>query len=259
MNDLIANKKIVTYHKINAQNHLSEHFDVYQGKDILITVDDGDISFYHYMFPLLKKYNMPAILFIITGLIDTKIPFWWDEIVYLLGAEEGEKKVWEVKNWPNHKRLDYIQQLRDNSNKPPLEQVQLTTAQLQEMQAAGVTIANHSHTHPMFDQCTEEELREEFRKSKQFFEDRQLNGYELFAYPNGNYSAFTERIAKEEGIQAAFLFDHKLTGKDYNPYRISRLSVTDQTSVNKLRFILSGWHTKILPVRKKIFNILNGR
>ncbi|GAB3535516.1 hypothetical protein GCM10027443_24810 [Pontibacter brevis] len=259
MNKLELNKKIVTYHKIGAQHQLAEHFEIYQGKDILVTVDDGDISFYQHMFPLLKKYNMPAILFIITGLIDTKVPFWWDEMVYLLGAEEGEKKVWEVKKWPNHKRLAYIQQLRDNSNKPSLEQVQLTTAQLLEMQAAGITIANHSHTHPMFDQCTEEELREEFRKSREFFEERQLKGYDLFAYPNGNHSPLTEKMAKEAGIKAAFLFDHKLPGKDFNSYRISRLSVTDTTSAGKLRFILSGWHTKLLPLRKKIHTILNGR
>lgn len=259
MSDLILNKKVVTYHKINSQNNLAAHFDIYREKDVLVTVDDGDISFYHHMFPLLKAYKMPAILFVITGLIDTNVPFWWDDMVYLLGPEEGEKKVWEVKAWPNQKRLDYLQQLRVKTDKPPLEQVQLTTAQLQEMQAAGVTIANHSHSHPMFDQCTEEELREEFRKSRQFFEERQLKGYDLLAYPNGNSSPLAEKVAKEEGIQAAFLFDHKLPSNNSNPYRISRLSVTDTTGAGKLHFILSGWHTKLLPVRKKIFNILNGR
>lgn len=259
MNSQLLNKKIVTYHKISNQHQLAAHFNIYREKNILVTVDDGDISFYQHMFPLLKAYKIPSILFVITGLIDTKIPFWWDEIVYLLGPEEGEKKVWEVKTWPNHKRVAYLQELRHTLGKAPLEQLQLTTAQLQEMQEAGVTIANHSHTHPMFDQCTEEELRAEFRNSKQFFEERGLRGWELFAYPNGNYSALTERVAKEEGIQYAFLFDHKLPDKKINPYRISRLSITDQTSVNKLHFILSGWHTKVLPLRRKIFKMLNAR
>ncbi|PRY13286.1 polysaccharide deacetylase [Pontibacter ummariensis] len=259
MNDLIQRKKIVAYHKISARHNLAAHFDIYRGKDVLITVDDGDISFYHHLFPLIKAHQVPAILFVITGLVDTKIPFWWDELVYLLGAEEGEKKVWEVKTWPNHERLAYLQQLRDKSSKRPLEQTQLTTEQLQEMQAAGVIIANHSHTHPMFDQCTEDELREEFSRSRQFFEARQLKGYDLFAYPNGNYNPVAERVAKEEGINYAFLFDHKLPNKIFDPYRISRLSVTDQTSARKLHFILSGWHTKLLPFRRKIYNVLHGR
>ena len=258
MDKLLANNKIVTYHKIKAQNKLREHFDIYRDKNIVVTVDDGDISFYHHLFPLLKEFKIPAILFVITELIDTKKPFWWDEITYLLGPEEGEKMVWEVKGWPNQKRLAYIQELREKSQKPPLEQQQLTTAQLLEMQAAGVIIANHSHTHPMFDQCTEEELRAELRNSRQFFDSKGLKGWELFAYPNGNHSPLAEKVLKEEGIKWAFLFNHQLPDKRFNPYRISRLSVTDQTPVNKLRFILSGWHTKILPLRRKIFKLVNG-
>lgn len=256
MKDLVSDKKIVTYHKIRAQHKLADHFKVYKEKGVLVTADDGDISFYEHMFPLLKAYRLPAILFVITGLIDTRIPFWWDELHHLLGPEEGEKMVWEVKSWPNQKRLAYLQQLRDSSSKPPLEQQQLTTAQLQEIQAAGVIIANHSHTHPMFDQCTEAELRQEFSKSRQFFEERSLKGYELFAYPNGNHSPMAEKVAKEEGIEYAFLFDHKLPAKTFNPYRISRLSVTDQTSLNKLNFILSGWHSKALPLIKKAYKII---
>ena len=259
MKDLLLKNKIVTYHKISDQHKLAAHFAIYRDKKVLVTVDDGDISFYRHMFPLLREYKIPAILFVITGLIDTKTPFWWDEMVYLLGPEEGEKKVWEVKGWPNHKRVAYLQSLRQSSGKPPMEQLQLTTDQLLEMQEAGVTIANHSHTHPMFDQCTEAELREEFRNSRAFFEQRGLKGWELFAYPNGNHSPLTEKVAREEGIAYAFLFDHQLPGKKVNPYRISRLSVTDQTSTNKLHFILSGWHTKVLPIRRKIHQILNAR
>ena len=39
-----------------------------QGKSILLTVDDARISFWIYGYPLLKKYNMNATLFIIPGL-----------------------------------------------------------------------------------------------------------------------------------------------------------------------------------------------
>lgn len=258
LNSELFRHKIVTYHKISENHKLPAHFTILKEKGVLVTVDDGDISFYQHMFPLLKAYKLPAVLFVITELIDTKTPFWWDELHYLLGPEEGEKMAWEVKTWPNSKRVDYLEQLRKTSGKPPMEQQQLTTAQLLEMQEAGVVIANHSHTHPMFDQCTEEELREEFRASRAFFKERGLQGYELFAYPNGNSSLLAEQVAREEGIQYAFLFDHKLPARDFNPYRISRLSVTDQTSTAKLQFILSGWHTRILPLRRKIFNVLNG-
>jgi peptidoglycan/xylan/chitin deacetylase (PgdA/CDA1 family) len=258
MDQIPEKQKIVTYHKIRPQHLLEEHFMLYREQNILVTVDDGDISFYQYMFPLLKQYKLPAILFIITSLIDSKTPFWWDELVYLLGPEEGEKKAWEVKTWPNQQRLSYLQELRQTSGKARLEQQQLTTTQLLEMQEAGITIANHSHTHPMFDRCTEEELRQEFVESRKFFEERELQGYELLAYPNGNVSPMAEKVAKEEGIRYGFLFNHQLPDSSFHPYRIPRLSVTDGTSLGKLRFILSGWHSRILPLRKKLFNVLHG-
>lgn len=258
MEDLLLNPKIVTYHKISDQKNLPAHLALYRQKNIVVTIDDGDISFYHQLFPLLKEFNIKPILFIVTSLIDTKTPFWWDELVYLLGPQEGEKMTWEVKKWPNHKRVSYLEALRKATDKPALEQLQLSTKQLLEMQQAGVIIANHSHTHPMFDQCTEEELRDEFRKSRQFFQERGLEGYELFAYPNGNHSELAEKVAREEGIKFAFMFDHKLPSKEFNPFRMSRLSVTDDTSMNKLRFILSGIHSAALPYIKKVHEMIRG-
>lgn len=254
---LAANPKTVTYHKIKPQHRLEEHFKLYKQKGVLVTVDDGDLSFYEHMFPLLKQYKLPAILFIITDLIGTNKPFWWDELHYLLGPEAGEKKVWEVKDWPNSKRVAYLQQLRQESAKPPLAQQQLSVAQLLEMQEAGVVIANHSHTHPMFNQCTEEELRAEFKQSKRFFETNKLKGWSLFAYPNGNYNALAEKVAREEGVAWAFLFDHQLPASKLKPLRMSRLSVTDQTSGAKLKFILSGWHSKALPLIKQAHKLMH--
>ncbi|MCX2739961.1 polysaccharide deacetylase family protein [Pontibacter anaerobius] len=258
MEKLFSNRKIVVYHKFCSNHQLEAHLSILQKEDVLITVDDGDVSFYKYLFPLLHKYKIPTVLFIITELIDTNKPFWWDELVYLLGKEEGEKRVWEVKEWPNQERVAYINQLRVESDKPSLKQAQLTTEQLKEMERAGVIIANHSHTHPMFNQCSEVELRDEFRQSKHFFDKAGLKGFNLFAYPNGNVNQLAEKVAKEEGISHAFLFDHKLPAKKYDPYRISRLSITDQTRPSKLRFILSGWHSKILPLRRSIYKLING-
>lgn len=256
IDEVLASRKIVTYHKIKRNNNLSKHFELFHKEKVAITVDDGDVSFYTYMFPLLKHSNVPVILFIITELINTNIPFWWDEIVYLLGEAEGEKKVWEAKGWLNKERVAYLEKLREQSNKPRLEQVQLTTDQLLEMQEAGVIIANHSHTHPMFDKCTAEELKQELHNSKAFFQKHGLNGYELLAYPNGNVNLLAEEVAKHEGIKYGFLFDHQLSNPNGNPYRISRLSVTDQISIKKMKFILSGMHSKLLPLRKKVYNIL---
>ena len=45
-------------------------------KSITITFDDGYKDIYDNAFPILKKYNVPATIFLITGYIDSSIPQW---------------------------------------------------------------------------------------------------------------------------------------------------------------------------------------
>lgn len=242
---------IVTYHKVAHAGMLRVQLEYAKRHNVLVTVDDGDPSFYHLFYPEAKRLQLPVVLFVVTSLIDTEIPFWWDEVVYHLGSGEGNKKVGWLKTIPNTAREKFLQEMRAGSDKEPLRYKQLTTAQLKEMEANGVIIANHSHTHPMFDQCTVAEIQYELEESKKYFERNQLAGYAYFAYPNGNSSEQTENMLKAGHIELAFLFDHQLHTKGGNTYRISRLSVNDTTPLWKYKFILSGWHSKLLPLRKK--------
>lgn len=220
-------------------------------KNVLITFDDGDKSLYKKALPILKKYKIPAIIFVVTELIDTDKPFWWDEIKYYQGEKEGIKRVRKIKKWKNRERKNYLNQLFQDSKKLPLRYPQLTTGELKEMKGSGITIANHSHTHPMFNQCTEEELEEELSKSITRLKSLNFTP-EAFAYPNGNYSKVAEQKLKEHGIKLVFLFDHKINKGKINPLRISRLAVNDDTPLWKFKLILSGWHSKILPLTKAL-------
>ncbi|WP_373056148.1 polysaccharide deacetylase family protein [Zunongwangia sp. H14] len=256
---------VITYHKffntLNFERQIQylifkfdlenkEKWKAGEKKKLIITADDGDPSFYYKAFPVLKKYNIPAILFVVTDLINTNTPFWWDEIEYYLGKEEGNKKVWEVKTWPNKQREIFLVNLRKNSDKPALKYPQLTTAHLKEMQDGGITIANHSHTHPMFDHCSPEELENEMERSTTILKELGFSP-EVFAYPNGNFSFESEIILKKYGIKTAFLFDHKINS-NINPLRVSRLTVDDTTPFWKFKFIISGWHSRILPITKAV-------
>lgn len=249
--------KLVTYHEFGNLSNFEKQLQwLSRQKKMLLTTDDGDLSFYTTAYPLLQKYKIPAILFIIPSLIGTNQPFWWNEVYYYLGKTAGIETLRTLKIIPNSERIAYLENLRKNSDKPILKQTQLTVAQLQEMQSNGIIIANHSFTHPMFDQCSETEIRTELQQTKAFFEKNQLNGYSLFAYPNGNFNALCEKVLIEEGVNQAFLFDHKINKGNSNPLRISRLSVNDYTPIWKFKLILSGWHSKLLPLTKTIHTLI---
>src|SRR5687767_5019863 len=79
----------VRYLTTNGYNFLSlsEFIERYERenfnrKDILMTFDDGDYTILEVALPVLIKYKCPAVLFVITSLIGTEQPFWWDEIMY---------------------------------------------------------------------------------------------------------------------------------------------------------------------------------
>lgn len=251
VNFLKENYTIISLEELN--NHLFKGVSLPQNP-ILITFDDADVSLYNIAFPVLKEFHAPGVIFVITDLIDTNKPYWWDEITYYLGKEVGNKKVWDVKDWPNKKREKFLKQLRELNSDKTFRQEQISLRQLREMQASGITLCNHSHTHPMFDQCTPEEIKKELNNSILTLHDDDMEA-KVFAYPNGNYTDKAEELLKKYNIKLAFLFDHKIN-QGINPLRISRLIVNDTTSLIKFKFILSGWHTKILPITKKLGNMI---
>ncbi len=59
-------------------------------KPVLLTFDDGYIDNYTTVMPLLKKYNMPATLFLSTGLVETERYLNWDQV------KELAKSGWDI-------------------------------------------------------------------------------------------------------------------------------------------------------------------
>jgi peptidoglycan/xylan/chitin deacetylase (PgdA/CDA1 family) len=262
--------RILCYHKIHNTQlfeqqivHLKKHYRIlslqdfltkletgspFNKKDVLISFDDGDLSLITNAFPVLQRYGVPAVAFVITSLIDTAEPFWWDEVMYYTDNIETVRR---LKTVSEEERLHTIEELR-SSDKERMQYMQLTVEQLRELEAGGIAIASHTHTHPMLDQCSEATLDYELRTSAKLLKEWGFLFYDVFAYPNGNSNKTVSDAVKAAGYRAAFVFDHALTKNPISPYAISRLSVTDETPMWKFRLILSGLHSLQLQWRKKI-------
>lgn len=68
---------------------------------VIITFDDGYYDNYKYAFPILKKYQVPATIFITSGGVDTGKEFWWDRL---------ETVLFENKNLRESIELDILNQ-----------------------------------------------------------------------------------------------------------------------------------------------------
>lgn len=219
-------------------------------KALLITFDDGDYSLYEKGLPILKRYDIPAVVFIISGLIETNKAFWWKTVETYYKQQgktyaEARKKVNVLKQSSETDRRKYL------ANIPILQQRQLNIKELNEFEDNNITIANHTHTHPMVNNCSIEQLKDELDKVQNSFREWGFSGFDIFAYPNGNWDIKTETYIRSR-INIAFLFDHKLNSFPINPMRISRIKVDTFDDLSEFKVKVSGIHPKLLEVKQSL-------
>ena len=95
------------------------------GCTTILTFDDGYEDFYTQVYPILRQYELPAMLFVTTGFVDEGIPY-----PMISNPDSDVKRV--------------------------------TWAMLGEMAESGlVTLGAHTHTHPVLTELTNGQIEEE--------------------------------------------------------------------------------------------------
>jgi len=218
---------------------------------LLLTFDDGIYDLKENGFPLLKKHEISVCVFVVTEYINSNREFWWDTVANLK-AQEGKNKA-EIKSYLNNlKKVPNRERRKVKDETIPVFGEQLTTEDLRNFEDANIEIGNHSHTHPMFNECETEEIISELDNSKRCFKDWRVGRFEYFAYPNGNHSIKAEEILKEYSVKLAFLFEHKINDKDINPLRIARIAANSYMSLPELKAKVSGTHSTYVNLFKKL-------
>ena len=206
--------------------------DGYSGMSIAVTFDDGYYDNYVYAYPILKKYEIPAIFFVSTGYIDNKKMFWSDiledivfcnsdippyilmnGIKYFLVTDEDKKRFcYEIHPYlkallPEEREIELIkiaEALRTNIRFKEEYRV-MTSSEIQEIAQEGlVEIGGHSVTHSQMSALPKERQKQEILVSKKTLEEICKKQVNCFAYPYGSmadYDNHTEAIAKECGFQ----------------------------------------------------------
>lgn len=228
---------------------------------VLVTFDDGERSVFEIAAPLLAEMGIPAVVFIVAGVIDTEKPFWWTETEALLQAGAQSEKLpsgsWqELNRWmktiPETQKQILIDELRQSVKPLPAFAPQLRAVELRQLESLGIAIGNHTVTHPCLNQCTDKLLRDEIITAHNRLSNLLGHAPDSFAYPNGNYDARARAVLEGLGYQIAFLFDHRPNPfPTTDQYRISRLRVNSYTDMNRFRLIISGVHPTLHQLRRR--------
>lgn len=188
---------------------------------VVITFDDGYESFYSLAYPLLRRYNFPATVFLPTGFINNPKMFWWDELLQIvfhavsphkptsaLISIMGEKlsnKLCAAGNEARRQR-DFLESLEvyfrdidDGEREEKIENLKeilasnqdvkspslkiLSWDQIAEMSQSGVSFGSHTCSHPNLKFASLEQVEKELKQSKEIIEKNIKERVVCFAYP----------------------------------------------------------------------------
>jgi len=223
--------------------------DFFYNKKVLkkachITFDDGEISFYEIVYPILKKYNIPATIFVSPYICKERKNFWFQEIRgynhhemikiigELLDVEPNLLRTYSLNNILKCLKINQIwyiietyQKKLDVKHKATQN---ITIEQLLEIDRQGlVKIGAHTLTHPILANEDDENCRREICDSFKGLEE--ILGHEIkyFAYPNGfpkfDFGRREINTLMENNCRIAFSCETKNFTLQNNPLSVNRL------------------------------------
>lgn len=230
-----------------------------------ITIDDGWLSTYQVIFPLLKKYNIPASVFVSPLKCKEESNFWFSEFK---GYDEAllkdmlinkdlfagnirqfpmelifkEMKIDEVCSILNEYRNFYSETLKERDV--------VNVQELIEMDRSGlVEIGAHTMTHPILANESDERAEREIKDSVSQLSELLDRRVTTFAYPNGlpdwDFGKREMEIAKECGIDLAFSVNPGVMDVDKTPLAIPR-------TCSLQRIKLGGWGLRLPSLHDQI-------
>ena len=169
-----------------------------------LTFDDGYADNLEFALPVLESLGATGTIYVVAGEIGRAKPSW---------AKAAE---------PDTDRL-------------------LTGPELVQVRAAGWEIGSHCVTHVRLATLSEAAQREELHRSKAILEDVLNQPVTSLAYPYGEFSATTQRVAEEAGYRHAFTTAKR--GGDGTAFALGRYSLGGYRwrsfrQILKLRFAL---------------------
>ena len=240
--------------------HLAAHYDVLSMDELVehletgrvlppfpavLTFDDGFASNYHLAYPVLRRFGLPATIYLETEFVHHKQPIWVDRVDFtmhragrsrqeLVSLKERLKRLSQEEILAAAERLEEETGHRlgraDREDVPAIYHP-LNWEQVREMAASGlVAFGSHTHSRVLLGRASPEVVRHELLESRRIIEKESSRPCVQFCYPNGSpgdFSDTSEKILRELGFRSSLTTVGGLNPPSCSPFLLRRLGMTN--------------------------------
>lgn len=237
----------------------------FAGPSCLITFDDGWIDNFENAMPILKKHDLPAVMFLPVNFIGQRRLFTREALTHLLaravtiarrspGVPEGLRprlrslgleSVLDIKALDPLPEVVRLIRAHRYASGPAFEalvaalatELSLEGAHLSDLDTfidweqvdrlgrGGFTFGGHGAEHYVLTEIPAEEARFEVETSKRVLDQRLPGAAQAFAYPNGGWSPAIARTVAAAGYEMAFTIDAGHVSCTDNPFTLARINI----------------------------------
>jgi peptidoglycan/xylan/chitin deacetylase (PgdA/CDA1 family) len=246
---------------------LQENSDV--PPTLAITFDDGYRDLYTHAFPILRRLQIPATIYLIGECMRTGTAPWYDRIfsavhsapgttlevcletsqTFKINSPESRSSVaWKIvcylRSLPDADRREWcatferFRPVRENE----LQNRMLDWTQVREMSQAGVSFGAHTWTHPSVSRLSAEAMDRELGETKAFLEAALQTEVADFAYPFGkpeDCSSLAERSLSRLKYRSAATTSEGINTLGTDTLRLRRLQIGEEKSLPLFAFALA--------------------
>lgn len=224
---------------------------------VALTIDDGFQDNYNLAWPLLKRYDVPATIFLATDFLDTGRPPWPTQLQEILERTNRQemsfpffsklltrtqksfvgqrlKQLWS--GLPPAERFSQLSEFRAhlgvaNDTKHPA----LEWNHVREMHKHGMSFGSHTAYHSILPDVNNEVVEQELKESKQRVEAELNTPCNFFAYPDGKHDDRTCQLVKSAGFVASVTQDRGCNISKTNPLQLRRIEVPFHDPISTFR------------------------
>lgn len=223
-------------------------------RSIVLTFDDGYADNYKNAYPILKRYNIPATIFIATKFIDQNDTWlWWDEIEHFfksdkrvipdfnegyspefiislnkLNSDRGYRReaiqqfirttMYEIAKDERDKFISYIRKYINYSEKD----LMLNWDQIKKMGNL-IEFGSHTVNHGFLDVLSENDIKLELSESKKIIEKNTAKKCQFVCYPAGHVNKTIEKIASDTGYRAGVTTNRCNNSENIDLFSLDRI------------------------------------